>query len=133
MIVRPSARCYAIGVRQFLAVAMLCVLLLSHGGMGGAVPHIHADNVAHGQVHADEVSEHGHVDEAVASVLDAPDNDRSDGSANFTLHTHVIGDLSRPVEWGRMPLASAGPKLFAAAISAPPSRGVAPLLEPPSA
>ncbi len=120
-------------MRQLFALLMLCVLLLSHGGMGGAVPHIHADDVAHGEVHADDVSEHGHANEAVASVMDAPDADRSDSSASFALHTHVIGDVSRSAEWGRTLLASAGPKLLASAIPAPPSRGVAPLLEPPSA
>ncbi len=133
MIVRPPARCYATGVRQLIAMLMLCVLLLSHGGMGGAVPHVHADEVANVEGHADEVSEHGHADEAVASVMDAPDNDRSDSSTGFAFHAHVIGDVSRPVEWGRSPLGVAGPKLMATIASAPPSRGVAPLLEPPSA
>jgi hypothetical protein len=68
----------------------------------------------------------------VASVTTAPD-DRSDSSTSFTMHAHLIGDVSRPVEWGRSPPEVAGTKLIAAVTSAPPSRGVAPLLEPPSA
>lgn len=132
MIVRPPARCYEKRVRQLFALLMLGVLLLSHGGMGGAVPHIHADAVAHGEAHADEVSEHGQSDEVVASLVGTSDNDRSDGSTSFTLHSHVIGDVSRPVEWDRSPQAITGPKMIAAVVAAPPSRSVAPLLEPPS-
>ncbi len=133
MIVRPPAKCYARDVRQLIALLMLCVLLLSHGGMGGAVPHIHADAVAHDEVHLDDGSEHAHANEAIASAVDAAGDDRSDGSASFTLHSHVVGDVSRPVEWARSPLMVAGPKLMVAAIPALPSRGVAPLLKPPSA
>ena len=132
MIVRLPARWYAVSVRQLIALLMLCVLLLSHGGMGGAVSHIHSDEVAHIEAHSDEVSEHGHADEVVASVTNAPD-DRSDSSTSFSMHAHVTGDVSRPVEWGRSPPVVAGPKLTAAVTSAPPSRGIPPLLEPPSA
>ncbi|OHC91078.1 MAG: hypothetical protein A2095_11380 [Sphingomonadales bacterium GWF1_63_6] len=101
--------------------------------MGEAVPHLHAHDFAHVDVH--------HGDEAVAhdagaidvEIADATDSNRSDDGTAMAAHVHVPGDLSRPTEWRRAPLIGAGPELVMASVSALPSRGVPPLLEPPSA
>lgn len=120
-------------MRQCLVFLMLCVLLLSHGSMGEAVPHLHAHDIARVDVHhGDEAVSH-HAGEPDVEFADAADSNRSDDGTAIAAHTHVTGDLSHPVEWRRAPLIGVGPKLVMASVSAPPSRGVPPLLEPPSA
>lgn len=66
-------------------------------------------------------------------IADAGGSNRSDDGTTLAVHVHVTGDLSRPTEWARAPLLGVGPELVMASVSAPPSRGIPPLLEPPSA
>jgi hypothetical protein len=120
-------------MRQCLALLMLCVLLLSHGSMGEAVPHLHAHDVAHVDVHHDDEAVSHDAGETDVELSDAADSNSSDDGTAIAAHAHVTGDLSRPVEWRRAPLVGIGPKLVMASVSALPSRGVPPLLEPPAA
>lgn len=120
-------------MRQCLALLMLCVLLLSHGSMGEAVPHLHAHDVAHVDVHHDDEAVSHHAGETDVEIADAADGDRSDDGTATAAHVHITGDLSRPTEWKRAPLIGVGPELVMASDSALSSRGIAPLLEPPSA
>jgi hypothetical protein len=120
-------------MRQCLALLMLCVLLLSHGSMGDAVPHLHAHDFVHVGVHHNDEAASSHAGETDVEIADAADSDRSGDDTTLAAHVHVTGDLSRPTEWARPPLIDAGPELVMASVSAPLSRGIPPLLEPPSA
>ena len=65
-------------MRQCLALLMLCVLLLSHGSMGEAVPHLHAHDFAHVDVHHDDEAVSHDVGETDVEIADAADSNRSD-------------------------------------------------------
>ncbi|MCE3590632.1 hypothetical protein LXJ59_29010, partial [Escherichia coli] len=82
--------------------------------------------------HDDEAVSHD-AGETDVELSDAADSNSSDDGTAIAAHAHVTGDLSRPVEWRRAPLVGIGPKLVMASVSALPSRGVPPLLEPPAA
>ena len=116
-------------MRQWLASLMLCVMLLSHGSVGAAVPHAH--DGAHAQA-ADEVIVHHDFDEHV-ELTGADDEDPADESTGHAVHTHVVVALAHPT--GAIAPALIGRADEPAAASTPwgPSRDISPLLEPPSA
>ena len=117
-------------MRQWLATLMLCVMLFSHGSMGAAVPHGHTHDAGHSDVASAPAMHHaGEHDDHAGAV----DEESTDKAADHAVHAHVVGDLARTAAASAP--ASLGRELrVASAINAfGPSRGIAPLLEPPSA
>ena len=118
-------------MRQWLASLMLCVMLLSHGSMGAAVPHAHSEEASQADAgskvlvhHADE-----HHDERVVANDEQPSDDKYD----HVVHTHVIGHLVPPTTAVSAPPLEDRPDLGVMVAAFRPSRDIAPLLEPPSA
>ena len=112
---------------------MLCVMLFSHGSMGAAVPHGHAHDAGHVDA-ADRVVVH-HADEDHDDHADAVGNeDEDEGKATgHAVHTHVVGDLARTTDAFVPALLDGAARSASTIATFGPSRGIAPLLEPPSA
>ncbi|PAX06485.1 hypothetical protein CKY28_17185 [Sphingomonas lenta] len=118
-------------MRQWLASLMLCVMLLSHGSMGAAIPHDHGRDAGHAHAsdgmsvhHADE-----HRQEHIAPAGELPAEDGTD----HAVHAHVVGDIARPATSVAARLTDDRLDGGVATALFRPSRGIAPLLEPPSA
>lgn len=118
-------------MRQLLAILMLCIMVFSHGSMGAAVPHENAPDAGHGQSGSRLVVHH--VDEEHDDHAVAPDNDDAGKAADHAVHAHIIGDLTR--QTGALAPVPLFDRLRLSTVTAAfrPSRGIAPLLEPPSA
>lgn len=101
--------------------------------MGEAVPHPHSHEGTHVDAHDEDQLGSYHAGQTDVADADASDGDRPNDSASYAVHAHVIGDLTRPADWVRAPTMVDGPSLVVTVVAYQPSRGVAPLLEPPSA
>lgn len=116
-------------MRQWLASLMLCVMLLSHGSVGAAVPHAH--DGAHAQA-ADNVSVHHDADqhnERIGADADEPVDEATD----HAVHTHIVVALAQPTgALAPAPVGKGDGPVIASTLWGP-SRDVSPLLEPPSA
>ncbi len=120
-------------MRHLVALLMLCVMLLSHGSMGEAVPHAEDRGLAHVDAHSDHGLTAHHAGTLDLAGVGDSDDDRSDDPSSHVLHAHVVGHLDRAVELDAAPVTGSGPKLAVTSVQDRPSRDVAPLLEPPAA
>lgn len=118
-------------MRQWLAILTLCVMLLSHGSMGAAVPHGHGHDADHAGA-AEQVVVH-HADEEHDDHAVAVGDEDAGKATGHAVHTHVVGDLARTADaFVTAPLVG-GVRVASMVAAFGPSRGIAPLLEPPSA
>ncbi|MCU0883361.1 MAG: hypothetical protein MUC44_00190 [Beijerinckiaceae bacterium] len=120
------------GVRRMLCLILAAVLMLSHGSMAAAVPHLHAavDSDHHGASSDD----HHAID---AQMTDADSGgsqsgDRSGDGQDVAAHVHLVAGLSRVVATTEQPLLSREVVPISLAMRQLASRAVAPLLEPPA-
>lgn len=118
-------------MRQWLAILMLCVMLFSHGSMGAAVPHDHVHDGEHFDAASALVMHH--VDDEHDSHAGAVDDEPADDATGHAVHTHVVGDLARMADALVLAPLADGPRIASAISAFGPSRGITPLLEPPSA
>ncbi len=112
-------------MRRFLALMLVCMFMLSHGSMGSAAPH--ADHGAHHHDAHDETATGKHTHSPPS------DSDEPASDVGHATHVHVVVAMPEPQAFAAAaPLASrlTMRPLVAAELA---SRGVAPLLEPPSA
>lgn len=105
-----------------MALLIMLTLMLSHGSMGEAVPHFD-DHASHATMHQADLDAH-HADPT------QPDGDRDAGHAT---HVHVAFDVARADMVEAMAFVAARSLTAPTDTVALPSRGVAPLLEPPAA
>ena len=108
-------------MRRVLALMLAFMFMMSHGSMGSAAPH--ADHqVAHGETAVDD---HMHPSSS--------DSDEPASDVGHTTHVHVVVALPEPQALdAAAPVGSRLP-MRPLVVAEPASRGVAPLLEPPSA
>lgn len=108
-------------MRRLFAFMLAFMFMMSHGSMGWAAPHAdHHD--AHG-----EISVGGHVHSS-SSDTDEPASD-----VGGATHVHAVVALPEPQAFNAAAPAVSGLVLRPLVVAEPASRGVAPLLEPPSA
>lgn len=109
-------------MRRLMAFITIFVLVLSHGSMGEAAPHFD-DHASHAAMASSDLDAH-HANPV------QPDADRDMGHAT---HVHVAFDVARVDAIDAPAPAIARSRAKPQVSVALPSRGVAPLLEPPSA
>ena len=113
-------------MRRLVALVLALILMVSHGGMAGAVPHEHDQ-----PTHAAAVDVHdAHDDRHHAS--DSED-EAAEKSVAHVAHVHVVGDIVQPRSAMAPVAAQSAVRAVASRTVWLRSRAVAPLLEPPAA
>lgn len=108
-------------MRHILALVLVCMFMLSHGSMGSAAPH--ADH--HDAHEAISVEDHRHSS--------SPDSDEPASDVGHATHVHVVVALPEPQAFNAAAPVNSRLTMRPLIVAEPASRGVAPLLEPPSA
>ena len=120
------------GMHRMLCLILAAVLMLSHGSMAAAVPHLHA---AADSVHYGASSDDDHA--IAAQITDADSGEhksgaRSGNGQDLAAHVHLVAGLTRLVAITEQPLPSRETVPISLAMRQLASRAVAPLLEPPA-
>lgn len=126
-------------MRRMLCLILASMLMLSHGSMGAAVPHMHVGVSDHYHAVADRDLAYEHT--AVAAVeIDAHDDfgqseldESGESDDGVTAHVHIVGGLAHVPATGRHPINAMPVAPLPAVTRLLVSREVAPLLEPPTA
>ena len=108
-------------MRRFLALMLAFMFMMSHGSMGSAAPHSDHHN-AHGET---AVEDHMHPSSS--------DSDEPASDVGNATHVHVIVALPEPQAFNAAAPVGSSLTMRPLVVAEPASRGVAPLLEPPSA
>lgn len=126
-------------MRRMLCLILAAMLMLSHGSMGAAVPHVHlgvADDhhavTDHDGVHGQAAVADAHVDthDDIGHIAPEENDESDDGVA---AHIHLVAGLARVPATDSHPLVAKPIALSHAVTRLLVSREVAPLLEPPTA
>ena len=120
-------------MRRMLSLILAAMLMLSHGSMSAAVPHVHAA-IAGDQHHADSTAHHG---DHAGMAADEDGADQPDGGADndvdVTAHVHLVAGLNRAASNNDWPTRMDAEPPLPAVMRQLVSREVPPLLEPPTA
>jgi hypothetical protein len=108
-------------MRRVVALMLVFMFMMSHGSMGSAAPHAdHHD--AHGET---AVGDHLHPSSS--------DGDEPASDVGHATHVHVVVALPEPQAFNAAAPVGSSLIMRPLVVTEPASRGVAPLLEPPSA
>ena len=108
-------------MHRVVVLLLICMLMLSHGGMSAAAPH--GD---HHEANGEIVDDHDRHSSS-------PDPGEPASDVGHATHVHVVASLPDSQMFDAAALTGAGRSMRPLLVDELASRGVAPLLEPPSA